>query len=279
MRFGQTESNTALLSTNISNENLPQMESAENVSKGSDSPEKCAASQQELNNDTYCNEVVEKTACKGLSANSTVSKSKKGRKTPTPADYDAVEVNTCNISSREEVQSPAYSDISDDSAPVNESDIIDKGNVSKNSDIIKKPQDVGLSSSSSCPSNPSNITSTLGGYGVYQFYQQQQFIVPSSAEQQSSEKNTLSSNNTIISPSLNQQSVTEFNTKKDPSLDLMSKGNLNQHCQEINKDCSRPICVTSSQGNSEISNIPSIGSSALTSTAPSKPVSHFYAFK
>ncbi|XP_065368364.1 mucin-17 [Calliphora vicina] len=298
LRFGQGEcknNSSGLIPTSIPDENLAQIESLESISNSTASPEKCIPGQQDSKNDTYCGgESIEKTTqlhpnqqsiatIKTALASSAVAKSKKGRKSPSPNDYDAVELNTCNISSRDDVQSPAYSDISDDSTPVNDQDHIDKVNVSKNSDIIKKPQDIGISSTS-CPSGQSNISSTLGNYGVYQFYQQQQFIVPTAAEQQQPAKNTLSTNigPTIIPSSMTQpQSASEFTTKKEPPLDLMSKANQlhsNLHCQEINKDSNRPMCVTGSQGNSELSNVPSIGSSALTSTAPSKSVPHFYAF-
>ncbi|KAM7342417.1 scribbler isoform 2-T2 [Cochliomyia hominivorax] len=293
LRFGQGEikNKDTTLTTNIPNEKLPQIETNEDSNNTSSSPEKSIESQQELNKDTYCSEnethIHQNQKNIGSSknvSNTLAAKSKKGRKSPSVNDFDDIEISACNMSSREDVQSPAYSDISDDSTPINEADNIDKENTSKTTDIIKKTQDIELSPST-CPSNPSNMSSSLGGYGVYQFYQQQKFIVPTSAEQQQSDKNPINSNSgSLIQPSLNQQQcVSEFNVKKDNTLELMSKGNSlhhlsNQHCQEVNKECTRPICVTNSQGNSELSNLPSVGPSALTSTTPSKSISHFYAF-
>jgi hypothetical protein len=66
---------------------------------------------------------------------------------------------------RDEVQSPAYSDISDDGAPVMESDMGDK---SKNAD--KKTE-----SGQSLPHMPQ--------YGMYPFYGQPQYLVPSVQQQ------------------------------------------------------------------------------------------------
>ncbi|XP_063932996.1 zinc finger protein 609 isoform X3 [Zophobas morio] len=70
---------------------------------------------------------------------------------------------------RDEVQSPAYSDISDDGAPVMESDMGDK---SKNAD--KKTE-----SGQSLPHMPQ--------YGMYPFYGQPQYLVPSVQQQQGQE--------------------------------------------------------------------------------------------
>lgn len=46
---------------------------------------------------------------------SSIGKPKKSRKSPTPGDFDG-------STNREDVTSPAYSDISDDSVPVNDSE-------------------------------------------------------------------------------------------------------------------------------------------------------------
>ncbi|XP_046809835.1 probable serine/threonine-protein kinase DDB_G0282963 isoform X2 [Lucilia cuprina] len=288
LRFGQGDcknNGSGLFSNNRCNETLNQEESIESESNPTGSSEKCIPVQQDSNKETCTEKTLQlhinQPNIKTVLASSAIPKPKKGRKSPSPAGYDPVELNTCNISSRDDVQSPAYSDISDDSTPVNDQDHIDK--VSKNSEVVKKSQDIGLSSTS-CNSNQSSISTTLGNYGVYQFYQQQQFITPPTSDQPT--KNTLNTNigSTIIPSSLTQQqTVSEFNTKKEPPLDLISKANSNQihsnqHCQEVNKDSTRPVCIATSQSNSELSNVPSVVSSALNSTCPSKSVSHFYAF-
>ena len=230
--------------------------------------------QQNQNFENECSNKVGNTI-------SVASKSKKNRKSPTPNNFDNIELNTCNITTREDVQSPAYSDISDDSTPVNEQDLIDKQN-SKNMEVIKKSPEIGMTPGAIPPNSQSNVSSTLGNYGVYQFYQQQQFIVPATVDPQQSGKSNLNiGNTTIMSPSVSQQhAVSESNNKKDSSIDIISKTNqhqINQSCLDVNKDIVRPLSGSSSQANSELNT--SLGSGPLSNTTPSKPVSHFYAFK
>ncbi|KAF4530764.1 hypothetical protein B566_EDAN007986 [Ephemera danica] len=64
---------------------------------------------------------------------------------------------------REDVQSPAYSDISDDGAPVLESEVGDKGQSKLDKKVESQPQH------------------NLGHYGIYPFYGQPPYLVPSVA--------------------------------------------------------------------------------------------------
>lgn len=292
MRYGQTESKNNKGSCSIpqtSPDEIPlQSESVE-----LDSSKKCLNDNQGLNNVAFCTEPADNkmhlnqsqhsiVPNKTATESSTTTKCKKERNVLT--DYESDKSTTCNIISREDVQSPAYSDISDDSTPINELDHIDKQDSTKNSNLVKKSQNIELNTSTDCPSSQTNISSPLNSYGVYQFYQQQQFLVPPPVEQpqQQSAKSTL--NSATISPSLAQhQSVPEFSSKKD-QLDLLSKTNLNQpppnqHSQEITKDSNRTIYISGGQNDNELSNPASNGANALNTTTPSKPVSHFYAFK
>lgn len=217
-------------------------------------------------------------------ASNLIEKQKKNRKSPPPNDYAGGEVNFCKMHSREDVQSPAYSDISDDSTPVNDQETIDKQQTSKNPNIIKKVHDIELSSGSVCTAgNQHNITSTLGGYGIYQFYQQQQFMVPPLIEQQHTDKNSAQSTISASGAQLQVQTASELNNKKEPPLDLITKENLpqkhsTQNPQDLNKDSNRELNIGASQEGNDLSSISSMGSTGVLA-APSKPVSHFYAFK
>ncbi|ALC42389.1 sbb, partial [Drosophila busckii] len=89
------------------------------------------------------------------------SKQKKNRKSPGPADFDG-------SVSREDVQSPAYSDISDDSTPVGEPELLDKSQPSKHIELLgKKPNEVVVG----VPTAPApNMPPSLAGYSMYPFY-------------------------------------------------------------------------------------------------------------
>lgn len=281
----QEETKTTTATTSLTE---TQTISFESNNKPSNSYER---NQQEIDNENYCNseelsskhkeiqqnQSLEKDCGnKNITTISVVGKSKRNRKSPTPNNFDGIELNTCNITNREDVQSPAYSDISDDSTPVNEQDLIEKQN-SKNIEVLKKSQDIGMTSGTISSNSQSNGSSSLGNYGVYQFYQHQQFMVPSTVDQQQSGKSNLNIGNTI---SVSQQHViSEINNKKETSVDVISKTNqhqINQSCLEANKDIVRPLGVSSTQSSSELS---ALGSAPLNNTPPSKPVSHFYAFK
>ncbi|XP_050324036.1 mucin-19 isoform X3 [Bactrocera neohumeralis] len=179
-------------------------------------------------------------------------KQKKCRKSPGPVEYDGVVT-------RDNVQSPAYSDISDDSTPVGEQDILDKSQPKLMDLPNKKPTDLGsVGLGSGAPGIP-----PLGGYGMYQFYQQQQYLVPpTSSDQQSSQaanKGLLPS--ALVQPTLTlppsqqqqqgaiqsshlmqqqshqqqQQSphLSDYSNKsKDPPLDLMTKSSQQQQQQQ-----------------------------------------------
>ncbi|XP_059224792.1 uncharacterized protein LOC106092016 isoform X4 [Stomoxys calcitrans] len=181
------------------------------------------------------------------------------------------EYNTSNITSRDEVQSPAYSDISDDSTPVNDQQL-EKVHQAKNADIAKKSPDVVAG----CSTSQTTIASPLGGYGMYQFYQQQQFLAQQSAEQQSNKNN---SSNNIVQPSLPATCTSQQTTnnaeggRKDPPLDLMTKSTTSPSPQDSNKDGNQPQTNINSP---QTANNLSLGAGALNSSIASK--SHFYAF-
>ncbi|XP_053966394.1 mucin-2 isoform X1 [Anastrepha ludens] len=176
-------------------------------------------------------------------------KQKKCRKSPGPVEYDGVVT-------RDNVQSPAYSDISDDSTPVGEQDILDKSQPKLIDLPNKKQSDLGAVGIGS----GSQTIPPLGGYGMYQFYQQQQYLVPppSSDQQPSQTPNKGLLPSTLVQPSLTlpasqsqqqasiqsshlmqqqqpqqqqQQSplLTDYNNKsKDPPLDLITKSSQQQ---------------------------------------------------
>lgn len=87
---------------------------------------------------------------------------KKNRKSPSPADG----VFGLEPSSREEVQSPAYSDISDDGAPV----VMD-GEVDKAKNADKKNENA-------------QALNHMGQYGIYPYFSQpHQYVVPNQGQQ------------------------------------------------------------------------------------------------
>lgn len=210
-------------------------------------------------------------------------KQKKCRKSPGPVEYDGVVT-------RDNVQSPAYSDISDDSTPVGEQDILGNCIFSKfcglqlyNVILLfthpdksqpklmdlpnKKPTDLGsVGMGGGAPGIP-----PLGGYGMYQFYQQQQYLVPptasdqqssqvankgllpsalvqptltlpSSQSQQQQQQGAIQSSHLMQQQQQQQQShqqqqqsphLSDYSNKsKDPPLDLMTKSSQQQQQQQ-----------------------------------------------
>ncbi|XP_036232973.2 zinc finger protein 608 isoform X2 [Bactrocera oleae] len=187
-------------------------------------------------------------------------KQKKCRKSPGPVEYDGVVT-------RDNVQSPAYSDISDDSTPVGEQDILDKSQPKLMDLPNKKPTDLGsVGMGGGAPGIP-----PLGGYGMYQFYQQQQYLVPptasdqqssqvankgllpsalvqptltlpSSQSQQQQQQGAIQSSHLMQQQQQQQQShqqqqqsphLSDYSNKsKDPPLDLMTKSSQQQQQQQ-----------------------------------------------
>lgn len=108
---------------------------------------------------------------KDRNANKPQNYKKKNRKSPAgsphPHPQPEQPVFGLDQSGREEVQSPAYSDISDDTAPVLESEVGDKNKIS----VDKKPEP-GQTMPHSMPQ-----------YGMYPFYSQAPYLVPSVQQQ------------------------------------------------------------------------------------------------
>ncbi|XP_073847809.1 scribbler isoform X2 [Musca autumnalis] len=290
LRFGQAESNErdSILVTVENEETLNQ------IQQDGSTREPCKESTQQVQKSELLCENKESLANSNSQENNQSSKSpitgkqKKVRKSPGPpgpSEFDVDGFNTCNIPSREEVQSPAYSDISDDSTPVNELQILQKPVPQKNTDSAKKSPDTVLSSGSVCTSNvQTSVQSSLSGYGVYQFYQQQQFLGQPSIEQQSN-KNCLMGNaaqQSITVSCTSQQMPKNIDVnRKDPPLDLMTKPvvstmpDSSPSPHDSNKDSSQ---VQNSTIPNQVANSLPVGSSAINSSGPSKSVSHFYAF-
>lgn len=134
-------------------------------------------------------------------------KQKKTRKSPGPSEFDVAASNRA-----EDVQSPAYSDISDDSTPVVDPNDLDKAKASQLPDATKKPNE--------------NVTGPLGplsGYGMYQYYpgmphQPTYYSAEHSGKAQGLGHSPLGPNTTI-----------DYKNK-EPPLDLMNK--TNQHQQQ-----------------------------------------------
>lgn len=160
-------------------------------------------------------------------------KQKKNRsKSPVLGEYD-------NSTSRDNVQSPAYSDISDDSTPVVDSEISDKSQPPKHPDAKKVPEGA-----------PPQIAS-LGGYSMYPFYPQQQYMVP--PEHQGPKP-------PVSQSSLQPSSPAEYNKSKDPPLDLMTKP------------------VQPNEPPSKESNVPPQSPAGPGPQNPNKPIPHFYPY-
>lgn len=104
------------------------------------------------------------------------TKPKKNRKSPGPGDFDG-------RVSREDVQSPAYSDISDDSTPVVEQEMLDKSvgqaAAAKHIELLgKKPPEVGVG-----VGVPPAPAPNMYVPGMYQFYPAQQQAPPQPPQQ------------------------------------------------------------------------------------------------
>ncbi|XP_061391300.1 uncharacterized protein LOC133326697 [Musca vetustissima] len=246
----------------------------------------CSVQQQIEKNDTVgvSNEISATNSKENNTSSKSpvIAKQKKPRKSPGLGEFDVDGFSTCNMPSREEVQSPAYSDISDDSTPVNEHQIPEKALPQKTSDMAKKSPEIILSSGAGCSSNiQTAVTSSLSGYGVYQFYQQQQFLGQPPIEQQSN-KNSISGSAIHQSLSVScpaQQSPNNIDiNRKDPALDLITKptsATLHDSSTSSHdiKDASQ---IQSSTAPNQVPTSLPLASSTINS-AP-KPVSHFYSF-
>ncbi|EAT40951.1 AAEL007376-PA [Aedes aegypti] len=133
------------------------------------------------------------------------SKQKKNRKSPGPSEFDVAAANRA-----EDVQSPAYSDISDDSAPVVDATDLDKSKGPPLPDATKKPNE-GV---------PGQL-GPLSGYGMYPYYPAMPHQSP-----------YYSSDHTGKPPGLGHSPLgpnTAVDYKsKEPPLDLMNKPNPHQ---------------------------------------------------
>lgn len=225
------------------------------------------------NNDTSLQSAHTDENVNALNRMTSLSKQKKNRKSP-PPEVNIEGFNTCSIS-RDDIQSPAYSDISDDSTSVNEQQLLERQQL-KASDIIKKSIDSGVTpESTSSTSGQRTGSSPLSNYGVYQFYQQQQYLVQTAAEPHQLCKGGNVKNTTLsISPS----SPTTQNTPLNAECNKKeSHQNSNQSTQNTNKEMNQ--AADSNQISNSFSNLPLMNAGTLNSPASSKPTSHLYAFK
>lgn len=150
------------------------------------------------------------------------SKSQKKRKEGSGIDYES------SSSNRDDVQSPAYSDISDDSTPVVDTDLLgklldkqletngnftavfrvaDKTQTSKHPENVKKIND-----------GPPAQIGPLSGYNMFPFYPQQPYLPP---DHQGINKPP------SVQSTLNPSAVQDYNKVKEPPLDLMTKPSSN----------------------------------------------------
>lgn len=179
------------------------------------------------------------------------SKSQKKRKEGSGIDYES------SSSNRDDVQSPAYSDISDDSTPVVDTDLMgknrltkrrrtgsfiiyltDKNQASKHAESVKKIND-----------GPPAQIGPLGGYNMFPFYPQQPYLPP---DHQSINKPP------SVQSTLNPSAVQEYNKVKEPPLDLMTKPSSNSQ---------DPLAL------------PKENSSASPQAPPSKFMGNYYPYK
>lgn len=178
------------------------------------------------------------------------SKSQKKRKEGSGIDYES------SSSNRDDVQSPAYSDISDDSTPVVDTDLMgkirsmetngkkfqnlftDKNQASKHPESVKKIND-----------GPPAQIGPLGGYNMFPFYPQQPYLPP---EHQGINKPP------SVQSTLNPSAVQEYNKVKEPPLDLMTKSSSNSQ---------DPLAL------------PKENSSASPQAPPSKFMGNYYPYK
>lgn len=121
---------------------------------------------------------------------------------------------------REDVQSPAYSDISDDSTPVADSEMFkDKSQATKHpADVIpKKAGDI-------IP--PQSQMGPLTGYGMFPFYphHQQPYLVSQQPQTPGTQQIPPADHaNGKQPPNTNPAAAPDYNKIKDPPLDLMTK--------------------------------------------------------
>lgn len=236
------------------------------------------------------------------------SKNKKNRKSPVPGEFEGA-------MSRDGVQSPAYSDISDDSTPVADQEMLDKSQPSKHIDLLsKKPGEVGVLAPGGLPGAPPNMPPGLSSYGMYQFYQQQQYMVPPPTDAQQAAKGSLPAGVlgqtplSLASNSSQQQQqqpgapppphhlpqqtsphMADYSQKnKDPPLDLMTKPSSGQMETAGSKDsASQPPPVNLSAMGGPTAGLPptlaglgaGLGPGGLPNPTAAKPMSHFYPFK
>ncbi|XP_058820485.1 zinc finger protein 608 isoform X2 [Topomyia yanbarensis] len=194
----------------------------------------------------------------GLSIKSqNCSKQKKNRKSPGPSDFDIAAANRA-----EDVQSPAYSDISDDSAPVVDASDLDK--TTKGSqlvDVSKKPNE-GI---------PGQLA-PLSGYGMYPYYPGMPHQPPYYAPDHTGKPPGLGH-----SPLGSNANVDYKN--KEPPLDLMNKPNQHQQQQPPPSQQGQPphnqqllTGDIGSQANKEATGVP------LTHPGAGKMMQHFYPY-
>ena len=174
-------------------------------------------------------------------------KSQKKRKESAgvPLDYES------SSSNRDDVQSPAYSDISDDSTPVVETEIIGNRTTAssfhsshddgtkrvfqfsdktqpahpKHPEVVKKAADVG----------PPTQLGPLGGFGMYPFYSQPPYLVQPPPSEHSNMGKSQSQPPPGSIPPVGM--VQDYNKIKEPPLDLMTKPSQSQNdTQSSSKD-------------------------------------------
>ncbi|XP_055614017.1 serine-rich adhesin for platelets isoform X2 [Uranotaenia lowii] len=139
------------------------------------------------------------------------TKQKKNRKSPGPPEFDIAASNRA-----EDVQSPAYSDISDDSTPVVDVNDLEKSKVPPLPDGSKKPNET-----------VPNQMGPLSSYGMFPYYPGMPHQPPYfSAEHQQSKPPGLGH-----SP-LGPNSTAMDYKSKEPPIDLMNKPNPQQQQQQ-----------------------------------------------
>ncbi|XP_058455502.1 mucin-2 isoform X2 [Malaya genurostris] len=187
-------------------------------------------------------------------------KQKKNRKSPVPSDFDVATANR-----NEDVQSPAYSDISDDSAPVVDTSDLDK---TKGAQLV----DVGKKSNDSIPGQ----LAPLSGYGMYPYYPGMPHQPPYYAPDHSGKPPGLG--HSPLGPNAN----VDYKNK-EPPLDLMNKPNQHQQqqpppppppSQQGQPPHNQQLLTgeVGGQSNKEITSVP------LTHPGAGKMMQHFYPY-
>lgn len=133
------------------------------------------------------------------------SKQKKNRKSPGPSEFDVAASNRA-----EDVQSPAYSDISDDSAPVVDATDLDKSKGPPLPEVAKKPNE-----------GVQGQLGPLSGYGMYPYYPAMRHQSPYYSSDHPGKPPGLGH-----SP-LGPNTAVDYKSK-EPPLDLMNKPNPHQ---------------------------------------------------